>query len=82
VFQFFKLLLKLLLLFEFQFQLNYLNLKIEISILNYYFQIFKLVFQFQKLLIDYKNGHFNFEYFNVNMRIYISTLKTFHFNLS
>ncbi len=58
---------------------KYLNVKIDISILYYYFQIWKLVFQFRKLLIDYKNGHFNFEYFYVNMKIYISEIFLFKF---
>jgi len=43
-----------------------MNLEIDISI--------------QKLLIDYKNGHFSFEYFYMNMKIHISTLKILHLN--
>jgi hypothetical protein len=38
------------------------------------------MFQFKKLLIDYKNGHLNFEYFYMNMKIHILTLKFFHLN--
>jgi len=40
----------------------------------------KLLCKFRKLLIDYKNGHSNFEYFYLNMKNYISTLKIFHLN--
>jgi hypothetical protein len=41
----------------------------------------KISISIQKIIIDHKNGHFNFEYFYVNMKIYISALKTFHLNL-
>jgi hypothetical protein len=56
------------------------DLKIDIWILNYNFRIQKLVFQFRKLLIDYKNGNIYFEYFYLNIKIYISTLEIFHIN--
>jgi hypothetical protein len=39
-------------------------LKLEIAIPNYYFRFSELIFQFRKLLIESKNGHFNFEFEN------------------
>jgi len=36
-------------------------LKLEIAIPNYYFGFSELISQFRKLLIESKNGHFNFE---------------------
>jgi hypothetical protein len=44
------------------------------------FRIQKIVFQFKKLLIDYKTGKLNSEYFYMNMKIYISIVKIFHLN--
>jgi len=38
-----------------------LDLKLEITIPNYYFAFSELIFEFRKLLIESKNGHFNFE---------------------
>jgi hypothetical protein len=35
--------------------LLYYNLKLDILIINYYFRIEKLLFQFRKLLIDNEN---------------------------
>jgi hypothetical protein len=40
----------------------------------------KINISIQKIIIDHKNGHFNFEYFYVNMKIYISALKISHLN--
>ncbi len=40
----------------------------------------KINISIQKFIIDHKNGHFNFEDFYVNMKIYISALKIFHLN--
>jgi len=40
----------------------------------------KISISIQKIIIDHKNGHFNFEDFYVNMKIYISALKIFHLN--
>ncbi len=40
----------------------------------------KISISIQKIIIDHKNGHFNFEDFHVNMNIYISALKIFHLN--
>jgi len=48
------------------FKLIFLNQKISISI--------------QKIINWLSNGHFNFEYFNMNIKIYISTLKILHLN--
>jgi hypothetical protein len=39
-----------------------------------------LIFSNPKIIIACKNGHFNFEYFNINIKIYISTLNVFHLN--
>jgi hypothetical protein len=49
-------------------------LKVEISIPNYYFGFWKLIFQFRKLLIESENGHFNFEYYYLNFKTNISIL--------
>jgi hypothetical protein len=54
------------------------DLKFDIWILNYYFLIQELAFQFRKLLIEYKNKFSNFEYFYLNMKFYISTLENLH----
>ncbi len=40
----------------------------------------KISISIQKSIIDCKNGHFNFEYFNINIKIYISTFKKIHLN--
>ncbi len=40
----------------------------------------KISISIQKIIVDCKNGHFNFEYFNINIKIYISTLKKFQLN--
>jgi hypothetical protein len=40
------------------------DLKLEIWIPNYYSGFLELIFQFRKLLIESKNGHFNFEFEN------------------
>jgi len=40
----------------------------------------KISISIQKIIIDHKNGNLNFEYFYVNMKIYISDLKIFHLN--
>jgi hypothetical protein len=40
----------------------------------------KISISIQKILIDYENEDSNFEYFYMNMKIYISTLKILHFN--
>ncbi len=40
----------------------------------------KISISIQKIIIDCKNGHFNFEYFNINIKIYISTLNFFYLN--
>jgi hypothetical protein len=64
-----------------------MNLKINIWIPNFLFEYDilnlnpKFSISIQKTLIDYKNGHFNFEYFNMNMKIHISTLKILYLNL-
>jgi hypothetical protein len=42
---------------------------------NYYFGFSKLILQVWKLVIESKNGHFNFEYFYLNMKINISILQ-------
>jgi len=47
----------------------------ELSIPNYYFGFSKLILQVWKLLIGSKNGHFNFEYCYLNLKIDISILK-------
>jgi len=54
----------------------------KIWYLNYTLIFFnpKISISIQKIIIDCKNGHFNFEYFNINFKIYISTLKFFHLN--
>ncbi len=36
-------------------------MKLEIAIPNYYFGFSELIFQFRRLLIESKNGHFIFE---------------------
>ncbi len=40
----------------------------------------KISISIKKLLIDCKNGHFNFEYFNMNIQLYTSTLQILHLN--
>jgi hypothetical protein len=47
----------------------------EISIPNYYFGFSKLILRAWKLLIEFKNGHFNFEYFYLNLKLDISILE-------
>jgi hypothetical protein len=47
----------------------------EISIPNYYFGFSKLILPISKLLIESENGHFNFEYCYLNMKIDISILE-------
>jgi hypothetical protein len=49
----------------------------EISIPVYYFGFSKLILQVWKLLIESKNGQFNFEYFYLNLKISISILEIF-----
>jgi hypothetical protein len=44
---------------------------------NYYFRFTKLIFLVWKLLIESKNGHFNFEYCYLNLKIEISILEMF-----
>ncbi len=39
---------------------------------------FEFFIQIRKLLIDYKNGHFSFEHFYMNMKTYISTQQILH----
>jgi len=51
---------------------NLFDLKLEISTPNYYFGVSKLIFQSRKLLIESKNGHFNFEYLYLSLKIDIS----------
>jgi hypothetical protein len=46
---------------------NLFDLKIDIWILNYSFQIWKLVFQFKKN-IESKNRHFDFKYFYLTFK--------------
>jgi hypothetical protein len=48
----------------------------EISIPNYYFGSLELILPVWKL-IESKNGHFNFEYYYLNLKIYISILEIF-----
>jgi hypothetical protein len=68
---------------KYEYENFYLNSKslfdqiIDIWILNYYFQIQKLVFQFENLLIDHNNGHFYFEYFYLNMKLIFQLWKFF-----
>jgi len=47
----------------------------EISIPNYYFGFSEFIHQVWKLLIESQNGHFNFEYYILNMKIDNSILK-------
>jgi hypothetical protein len=49
----------------------------KISILNYYFRFSKLVLLVWKLLSEFKNQHFNFEYCYLNLKIDISILEIF-----
>jgi hypothetical protein len=51
------------------------DFKVENWILNYYFGFSKLIFQLINLLIESKNGHINFEYCYLNMKIDISIMK-------
>jgi len=51
------------------------DLKVEILIPDYYFGFSKLIFQLRRLLIESSNGHFNFEYYYLNLKIDISILK-------
>jgi len=61
----------------------HLNFKIiiwfepEILIQNYYFRLSELILPVWKLLIESKNGHFNFEYFYLTLKIDSSILEIF-----
>jgi hypothetical protein len=46
---------------------NLFDLKIDIRVLNYYFQIQKLLFQFFKN-IEFKNWQFDFKCFYLNLK--------------
>jgi hypothetical protein len=59
---------------------NYFTWKWKFWIPNYYFGLLKLIIQFRKLLIESKNGHFNFEYCYLNLKIDISILNFFYLN--
>jgi hypothetical protein len=49
-------------------------MKVQIAILNYYFGIPKVIFQFRNVLIESKNGHFNFECLYFSLKFDISIL--------
>jgi len=51
--------------------------ELEILIPNYYFGFSKLILPVWKLLIESKNGHFNFEYFYLTLKINSSILEMF-----
>jgi hypothetical protein len=73
-------------IFDFEYVIFNLNSKRLIWSKNWYLNL-KLIFLnpktsilIRKLLIYCTDGHFNFEYFNMNIRISISTFQTFHLN--
>ncbi len=60
------------------FELNFLIIiwfEPEISIPNYFFGFSELVLLVWKLLIESKNGHFDFEYCYLNLKFDISILE-------